>query len=206
MPLLRAVLRLTLQPHQRRCHLPLADRASPLTHYSQHFKIHTPKTVPCPRCLKTFISDSALVLHFETNTCPGGLNMTWVDRTAEDCARLPGCHVFLGNGSSDRRYQCTACETGFRLMSALLQHVESEACAEELENGPLTEFAIRCEDGAYRPDESPLLVQPAATTTPAMPIKSLPADSPAAPFSGFSEPPPFVGGVSVPRSRVYCWR
>ncbi|KAH7353600.1 hypothetical protein B0T11DRAFT_287088 [Plectosphaerella cucumerina] len=161
-----------------------------------HFKTHAAKDIPCPRCPRAFISHSALVLHFERNTCPGDMSMDWVDRTARECAEFLGNHVMLSPRGSGFPYKCPTCGCGAKYMSALLQHVESEACAEDIRDGPLTDFIRQCEDGS---PHSRGRFPPVVGSYPPGPAVSHFFET--EPFSGYSQPMNFFvmghAGVSV---------
>lgn len=115
-------------------------------------KTHAPRNIKCPGCPKAFASYSALVLHYEANTCRGNLNAQWVHDTAQSCR--VGNLYWKAYTHPDYPYRCPTCGLEVRLMSALLQHVESDACAEKLWNGTLADVAYCCKQGCYpEPDD-----------------------------------------------------
>jgi hypothetical protein len=74
--------------------------------------------------------------------------MQWVDEMVQYCSERLGGHHFM-TYHSDYRYRCPTCRLEGKFMSALLQHIESDACREDLWNGDLTEVATCCDRGRY---------------------------------------------------------
>ena len=108
-----------------------------LTYDFQHLLTHMRKETPCPGCDRTFVSRSAMVLHLERGTCASGANLGDIHEAAYHTATLDDDYV-----TPDRElpFACPSCG-GFRFMSGLLQHVESERCDERLGwYGPLDNF------------------------------------------------------------------
>lgn len=113
-------------------------------------KTHAPKKVPCPGCSKRFISYSALVLHFEANTCQSELDQDWVDGMAHYYSEKGReGYLWKAHTYSDYPWKCPTCNTEVRFMSSLLQHIESDACAEELWKGALADVTRCYLNGRY---------------------------------------------------------
>lgn len=85
-----------------------------------------------------FATVSATVLHQETGTCESGMTAQFIHQLG----RVIGHQSFRRSGEDyeDYRFECTQCATGFRFMSALIQHAESPACDLGLRCGPLARF------------------------------------------------------------------
>jgi hypothetical protein len=124
------------------------------------------------------------------------MSKDWVNDTAHVCAELLGSHAILGPQGSGFPYKCPTCGCGAKYMSALLQHVERDACAEDIRNGPLTDFIRYCEDGPPHSDER---FPPVVGSSPPGSAVSHFFDT--EPFSGYSQPMNFFvmghAGVSV---------
>ncbi|KAH7311597.1 hypothetical protein B0I35DRAFT_452787 [Stachybotrys elegans] len=103
-----------------------------------HQQTHAQKTHCCPKCPRMFVTESAMVLHLEADTCEGGVDLFSVKATAYACYQSK---KYLRKHDPDYEFQCPTCETPYRFMSALLQHAESAACSETLEHHrPLGKF------------------------------------------------------------------
>ncbi|KAH7308488.1 hypothetical protein B0I35DRAFT_442053 [Stachybotrys elegans] len=102
-----------------------------------HQKTHAEKTITCPGCNNLFGSESAMVLHLEAGGCGSGVDEEDISDLAFECYQAS--KYTTGDGS-DYDFECPTCETPFAFISGLLQHVESDACEEELVNGPLGRF------------------------------------------------------------------
>ncbi|KAK4084861.1 transcriptional regulator family: C2H2 zinc finger [Purpureocillium lilacinum] len=93
-----------------------------------HSVVHLAVDVECPGCDRTFVTESAMVLHLETGTCAGGASQGSVTRAALDAA----CSAeYTGENAN---FECPDCEKGFHLASALLQHAESDSCDVSLQH------------------------------------------------------------------------
>jgi hypothetical protein len=100
-------------------------------------KTHATRDVECPGCTRSFNPESALMLHLGTGTCISGTDCEAVDSLAQACMRWDE-YTFQDD---DRIYCCPTCRFKFEYMSALLQHVESDACSESLDGAqPLAQF------------------------------------------------------------------
>jgi len=94
---------------------------------------HLPKDHPCPdgQCGTSFVSESARVLHFESGTCPSGVDRRQVDEVIE---QIDPHDIISFWSHRDQRiiYRCppewNGCDRDFSKLSGLLQHVESGAC------------------------------------------------------------------------------
>lgn len=85
-----------------------------------------------------FSSQSAMVLHLEGNFC----DLCRLDEQAVTSIALE-CYAAkkYRSGFAMFPFQCPSCPTQFRVVSALMQHAESAACAEDLRGGsPLDRF------------------------------------------------------------------
>lgn len=71
-----------------------------------------------------FISQSAMVLHLEANTCESGSDEHSIRQYVWDYYEIYG----RWNHDHDDDLDCGSCGTYFDKLSALLQHVESESC------------------------------------------------------------------------------
>ncbi|KAH7219437.1 hypothetical protein DER44DRAFT_805336 [Fusarium oxysporum] len=71
-----------------------------------------------------FISHSAMVLHLEANTCESGSDRDSIRGWVWDYYEIHG----RWNHDHDDDFDCESCGANFNMLSALLQHVESESC------------------------------------------------------------------------------
>ena len=78
------------------------------------------------------------MLHLEAGTCESGADIEYITEIAFSCRRA---QMYTCDDDSSFDFKCPTCETSFPLMSAVLQHVESDCCAETLAHGrPLAKF------------------------------------------------------------------
>ncbi|KAI0074718.1 hypothetical protein K474DRAFT_1685632 [Panus rudis PR-1116 ss-1] len=78
--------------------------------------IHSPRKYKCPgaHCEKSFVSDSALVMHCESGSCRSGVTRHAINRV-----------IFA---IDQGRTLTDGCDDEFRTLSGLFQHVESGRC------------------------------------------------------------------------------
>ncbi len=99
--------------------------------------MHAPKSVECPGCPRNFSSSSAMILHLEEGTCESQVDHEWVTETALKCY----ASRFYTSNDPDYDFMCPDCETPFRYISGMLQHIESNSCDEDITEGqPLWKF------------------------------------------------------------------
>lgn len=105
----------------------------------QHLITHRQRTVPCAaRCGQMFSSQSAMVLHLEAFVCHKAQFKE--EDVTYHAMRCYAAKQYRG-GASALPFRCPSCAAQFRVISALLQHAESEACGEDLSAGsPLGRF------------------------------------------------------------------
>ena len=79
-----------------------------------------------------------MVLHLEAGTCKAGIKLWWwVEQTALNYYEAPR-YTSL---DPDFTFMCPTCQTGFRHVSGLLQHVESNSCDEKVYfGGPMLDM------------------------------------------------------------------
>lgn len=70
-----------------------------------------------------------MMIHLESGACVSGVDCTDIDSWMFDghCTAR-----FLNDWGDDYLYTCPDCDTNFRFASALLQHIESNACDENI--------------------------------------------------------------------------
>ena len=69
-----------------------------------------------------------MLIHLEAGTCGSGVGRDEIDDWAFHYSR-----AYTNNWNDYYRYQCPTCRENFRFVSALLQHVESRACEQEID-------------------------------------------------------------------------
>lgn len=104
-----------------------------------HSSVHKPKNFSCPGagCNRAFVSQSALVLHWEAGACPSGITRNILNRNV---VRLDHNHAITNpmrliqgtttnwatdlswNGSG---YECFLCNNEYRSLNSLNQHLQS---------------------------------------------------------------------------------
>ena len=78
-----------------------------------------------------------MVLHLEEGTCESQVEHEWVTETALECY----ASRFYTSNDPDYDFMCPDCETPFRYISGVLQHIESNSCEEDITEGkPLWRF------------------------------------------------------------------
>jgi hypothetical protein len=77
---------------------------------------------------------SAMMIHVESGECPSGYNWRDTDRWLID---HDGCYEYCALSSRRQGppdfYRCPTCDGFFMYASGLLQHVATEACAQDSE-------------------------------------------------------------------------
>jgi hypothetical protein len=110
----------------------------------QHMKssIHRGKNVICPWCHQAYVSQSALVLHFESGTCTSGIDRAAVNQRVREVDRnniITDPSRLLTNGGgpqtvkhfataaswNGRAYECYLCPKECRTLFDLNQHLAS---------------------------------------------------------------------------------
>ena len=69
-----------------------------------------------------------MMIHLEAGTCKSGIGLDEVDECAFD-----SCRAYTNNWHDYYQYQCPTCGEDFRYVSALLQHIESQACEQDMD-------------------------------------------------------------------------
>ncbi|KAI0920684.1 hypothetical protein AcV5_010359 [Taiwanofungus camphoratus] len=129
-------------------------------HLNTHLRssIHQPLAYTCPgrKCGKSFVSTAALLLHFESGSCPSGVTRHSVDRFAiqNDSSRVITNPARLIRGPdgyagptvtkmwaterawNGNKYECFLCHREYRTLSALNQHLGSAAHADKIYRCP----------------------------------------------------------------------
>ncbi|UNI18352.1 hypothetical protein JDV02_004625 [Purpureocillium takamizusanense] len=104
-----------------------------------HRVVHWDDNVECFRCYRTFVTNSAMVLHLETGTCPSGATQGSVTSAAlRGYQSAAYTRSYYRAYDDDADFQCPDCAKPCRFASALLQHAESGCCDVSLdEDSPL---------------------------------------------------------------------
>ncbi|KAF2139951.1 uncharacterized protein K452DRAFT_320042 [Aplosporella prunicola CBS 121167] len=89
----------------------------------QHMLTHAPARVECWGCDALFVCLSRMVVHLEQGFCPSGCSRRGLHS-------LVPCELY---GLDARPFCCPTCDSEFRLLSALLHHIEiNSACNEDI--------------------------------------------------------------------------
>lgn len=100
---------------------------------SQHLITHKDRRLKCFGCTKMFVSYSAMVLHFELNACKVDIDKTDILLVASEDDRRRE----YTNPDDLNVLNCPGCTRTYRRVGDLLQHVETDACRERIDGGPL---------------------------------------------------------------------
>lgn len=96
-----------------------------------------PKAVKCFGCDEFFVTISAMVLHLESGYCRCQIDCDEIKQLAYNCYQASR----YTTGFEDKPFRCEDCNGQFSLISALLQHVETDYCEEEATyDRPLGDF------------------------------------------------------------------
>ncbi|KAL2755426.1 hypothetical protein ACRALDRAFT_2104083 [Sodiomyces alcalophilus JCM 7366] len=87
-----------------------------------HGITHAEKNTRCYGCERYFVSNSAMILHLEDGNCESGVDWDFIN---EKAFGFYSRHEFLCTDDQDFDFQCPTCETLFRWISGMLQHMES---------------------------------------------------------------------------------
>ncbi|ETN42878.1 uncharacterized protein HMPREF1541_02036 [Cyphellophora europaea CBS 101466] len=112
-----------------------------------HKQVHFERDVECYGCDREFATTSAMVLHLERGTCGIGTDSDDIADWALGCIYAD---MFTTNGGGSWSFECPGCNATFRYVSGLLQHIESDACDQELWNNPIDELLDLIESEARR--------------------------------------------------------
>ncbi|VUC33504.1 unnamed protein product [Clonostachys rosea] len=93
-----------------------------------HQLTHMKKNIECPGCQRYFVTYSAMLLHLETGTCDCGIGRERVTELAFECRQSQ----YYASSQDDFDFECPDCAVPFLYISGLFQHVQSEACDEDL--------------------------------------------------------------------------
>lgn len=77
-----------------------------------------------------------MLLHLEAGSCESGRDLDFVNDVASKCRQSDS----YKSNNPDFDFQCPTCKTLFSFMSGLLQHAESDACEEDVQQKPLGQF------------------------------------------------------------------
>jgi hypothetical protein len=69
------------------------------------------------------------MIHLESGTCESGADRDTLDSLAYECYQS---EEYINGWNEYYRYKCPDCENQFRYLSGLFQHVESDACNQQL--------------------------------------------------------------------------
>lgn len=83
-----------------------------------------PKVVECFGCDEKFVTSSAMLLHLESGYCRCQIDCDDIKQLAYEYYQAS--HYITG--FDDKPFRCEYCNGEFGLMSALLQHVETDYC------------------------------------------------------------------------------
>ncbi|KAI8648646.1 hypothetical protein NCS57_01476300 [Fusarium keratoplasticum] len=95
---------------------------------NNHKITHAAKDIECAGCYRRFATNSAMMLHLEAGTCPSEVDCLTIDELASECRQSQ----YYSCNDPNYDYECPSCETPFRYMSGLLQHIENGPCDEDL--------------------------------------------------------------------------
>lgn len=101
-----------------------------MTAVKQHKITHAERNIECAGCDRYFVTESAMLLHLEAGTCNSNVDRYYVTLLGRQCYRTDEYQSVTPGYD----FRCPACETDFRLMSGLVQHVESDICDENLDD------------------------------------------------------------------------
>ncbi len=69
-----------------------------------------------------------MMIHLEAGTCASGVGRDQIDEWA-----FYWDGMYTNQWNAHYRYKCPTCNENFRFVSALLQHVESQACGHRMD-------------------------------------------------------------------------
>ncbi len=70
-----------------------------------------------------------MMIHLESGTCDSGVDCVDLDRFAYLCYQS---RAYTNGWSEHKKYKCPECQKKLRLLSGLFQHVESDACNQQI--------------------------------------------------------------------------
>jgi hypothetical protein len=71
-----------------------------------------------------------MMIHLESGNCESGIDRYRLDRIAYDCYYSED---YTNDWDDYYMYKCPDCQNGFRFLSGLFQHIESDACDQQLD-------------------------------------------------------------------------
>jgi hypothetical protein len=88
-----------------------------------------PLPYPCYGCHAKFKHCSAVLRHLESGQCKGFAKKLRIDKWAFDC---PEAKEMTNKKTDFYKYHCPTCNTQFRFVSALIDHVEQQKCGQRV--------------------------------------------------------------------------
>jgi hypothetical protein len=102
----------------------------PLLTFPQHQQVHLPRDKKCYGCSQKFSRLSGMLIHLESGACSSLVDLDDINDWALQYRRFS----YYIDSQAGNPYSCPGCETKFRYLSALLQHLESNACGRTINN------------------------------------------------------------------------
>ncbi|KIW65208.1 hypothetical protein PV04_07487 [Phialophora macrospora] len=94
----------------------------------QHERTHLPACIGCLGCGRNFSEFAAMMIHLESGACASNTDLgainTWVFNSYL-------CHRYTNQYWDGYDYHCPGCGADFRFVSALCQHVATDACDQD---------------------------------------------------------------------------
>ena len=97
-------------------------------------KSNAPRNIECHGCCRMFTTVSAMMIHLESGSCECGVNRDGLDRIAYECY---WSEDYTNDWNDYYMYKCPDCQNGFRFLSALFQHIESDACNQGMDGASI---------------------------------------------------------------------
>ncbi|EMF10297.1 uncharacterized protein SEPMUDRAFT_50688, partial [Sphaerulina musiva SO2202] len=121
-----------------------------------------PRLINCLCCQRAFTTFPGMIIHLESGTCQSGEDVDSINLLAAHCFQWKkymhkGCREsFIARDKTyiewtgAKPFKCPTCDHQFALLSSLLQHVWSSACAQGKRGGAIGKLIRWLSKRTYR--------------------------------------------------------
>ena len=100
-----------------------------MTESLQHRNTYQTQTVECFGCYEQFATRSGMLMHLESGACDSRVELHQIDEWA---FRGRDSYTYTNAWKDYYKYRCPTCDVGFRVVSALIQHIEEQDCGQRI--------------------------------------------------------------------------
>ena len=115
--------------------------------------VHMESEIECYRCTRQFITYPAMIIHLEAGTCDSSIGLIGLNKSAAKCYQwksfakkeyrshmLSGYDLCSLYSTKVFPFECPECCSVFTKLSGLFQHVYSDACSQQMDEGKIAKL------------------------------------------------------------------